>query len=443
MYPKYTLICSAALIALTACGDVAQLPVAAGTGRNPQLPPPNPSLFPTVNIAKAVGWPANGKPSAAPGMTVSAFAVGLDHPRWLYVLPNGDVLVAETNAPSRPEEENAIKKWITEWVLKEVGADVPSANRITLLRDADNDGVAETRTAFIEGLNSPFGMALVGNDFYVANTDALLKFPYRLGETRIDQPGSMIVELPAGQINYHWTKNLLASKDGSRLYVTIGSNSNIGENGMYQEVGRAAILEVDPLRRNSRIYASGLRNPVGLAWGPDGETLWTVVNERDELGSDLVPDYLTNVPDGSFFGWPYSYFGRHLDERVQPQRPALVAKARVPDYALGPHTASLGLTFFDGAAWPAPFNEGAFIGQHGSWNRKPFSGYRVIFVPFKDSRPFGEPIDVLKGFLSADSEAFGRPVGVAIDKRSALLVADDVGNTIWRVTPAKANLPSN
>ncbi|WP_458028699.1 PQQ-dependent sugar dehydrogenase [Methylomonas sp. MgM2] len=439
MCPKYTLICSAALSALTACGDVAQLPIAAGTGPNPQLPPPNPSLFPTVNIAKAVGWPANGKPTAAPGMSVNAFAAGLDHPRWLYVLPNGDVLVAETNAPSGPEEESGIKKW----VLIQVGADVPSANRITLLRDADNDGVAEMRTAFIEGLNSPFGMALVGNDFYVANTDALLKFPYRQGETRIDQPGTKIVDLPAGQINYHWTKNLLASKDGSRLYVTIGSNSNIGENGMDQEADRAAILEVDPLRRNTRIYASGLRNPVGLAWGPDGETLWTVVNERDELGSDLVPDYLTNVPDGSFFGWPYSYFGRHLDERVQPQRPALVAKARVPDYALGPHTASLGLTFSNGAAWPAPFSEGAFIGQHGSWNRKPFSGYRVIFVPFRDRRPFGEPIDMLKGFLSADGEAFGRPVGVAIDKRSALLVADDVGNTIWRVTPSKADLPSN
>ncbi|MDD1633904.1 MAG: sorbosone dehydrogenase family protein, partial [Methylococcaceae bacterium] len=302
--------------------------------------------------------------------------------------------------------------------------------------------VAETRTVFLEWLNSPFGMALVGNDFYVANTDALVRFPYRQGETKITHAGTKVLDLPAGPINHHWTKNLLASRDGSRLYVTVGSNSNAAENGMDQEVGRAAIWEVDPKRGSYRIYASGLRNPNGLAWEPDSGTLWTVVNERDEIGSDLVPDYLTSVPDGSFFGWPYSYFGLHLDERVQPQRPDLVAKARVPDYALGPHTASLGLAFSKVAQWPAPFDNGVFIGQHGSWNRKPRSGYRVIFVPFRAGKPFGDPIDVLTGFVSADGDAFGRPVGVALDKRAALLVADDVGNIIWRVT-APTKTPSS
>jgi glucose/arabinose dehydrogenase len=383
-------------------------------------------LIPTVNIAQAVGWPENKNPVAAPGMTVNAFAGGLDHPRWLYVLPNGDVLAAETNAPPRPEDGKGIKGWIMKRVMNKAGAGVPSANRLTLLRDTDGDGIAETRAVFLEGLNSPFGMTLVGNDFYVANTDAVVRFPYTEGKTRIVQPGTKVLDLPAGPINHHWTKNLLASRDGSRLYVTVGSNNNVAENGIDQEVGRAAIWEVDPKRGSYRIYASGLRNPNGLTWEPDGGALWTVVNERDELGSDLVPDYLTSVPDGSFFGWPYSYFGQHLDERVQPQRPDLVAKARVPDYALGPHTASLGLVFSKNAAWPKPFDSGVFIGQHGSWNRKPRSGYRVIFVPFKTGKPVGEPIDVLTGFVSADGDAF--------DRQAALLVADDVGNIIWRVT---------
>jgi glucose/arabinose dehydrogenase len=441
MYPRRLLFIVAA-IALTACGEEARLPIAAGVGAHPQLPPPNPTLIPTVNIAPAIGWPVNGKPEAAPGMVVNAFAGELNHPRWLYVLPNGDVLVAETNAPPRPEDGTGIKGWFMKWAMNKVGAGVPSANRITLLRDIDGDGLAETRTVFLEWLNSPFGMALVGNDFYVANTDALVRFPYRQGETKITHAGTKVLDLPAGPINHHWTKNLLASRDGSRLYVTVGSNSNAAENGMDQEVGRAAIWEVDPKRGSYRIYASGLRNPNGLAWEPDSGTLWTVVNERDEIGSDLVPDYLTSVPDGSFFGWPYSYFGLHLDERVQPQRPDLVAKARVPDYALGPHTASLGLAFSKVAQWPAPFDNGVFIGQHGSWNRKPRSGYRVIFVPFRAGKPFGDPIDVLTGFVSADGDAFGRPVGVALDKRAALLVADDVGNIIWRVT-APTKTPSS
>lgn len=434
MYSTRLLLISATL-ALSACGEVAQLSLAAGVGPHPQLPPPNPTLIPTVNIAKAVGWPANGKPLAAPGMAVNAFAGGLDHPRWLTVLPNGDVLVAETNAPPRPNRQG-LKGWLISRVMNKAGAGAPSANRITLLRDADGDGVAETRSVFIEGLNSPFGMALVGNDFYVANSDALVRFPYTEGEMRITQPGTKVLDLPAGPINHHWTKNLIASRDGTRLYVTVGSNSNVAENGIDQEAERAAIWEVDPKRGSYRIYASGLRNPNGLAWEPDGGALWTVVNERDEIGSDLVPDYLTSVPDGSFFGWPYSYYGQHLDERVQPQRPDLVAKARVPDYALGAHTASLGLVFSNSRAWPAPFDNGVFIGQHGSWNRKPRSGYRVIFVPFSEGKPFGDPIDVLTGFVSADGDAFGRPVGAVLDKQAALLVADDVGNVVWRVAPS-------
>lgn len=438
MKPRLSLLLAMIAIALTACGEVAQLPVAAGVGPQPQLPPPNPTLIPTVNIAQAVGWPANGKPMAASGMTVNAFAAGLDHPRWLYVLPNGDVLVAETNAPPKPEDGKGIKAWIVKQFMENAGANVPSANRVTLLRDTNGDGIAETRSVFIEGLNSPFGMALIGNDFYVANSDALVKFPYTEGENRIVQPGTKVIDLPAGPLNHHWTKNILASRDGSRLYVTVGSNSNVAENGIDKEVGRAAIWEVDPKLGTHRIYAGGLRNPNGLAWEPDGGTLWTVVNERDELGSDLVPDYLTSVPDDSFFGWPYSYYGQHLDERVQPQRPDLVAKARVPDYAVGSHTAALGLAFSKSSAWPAPFDNGVFIGQHGSWNRNPRSGYRVIFVPFREGMPFGDPIDVLTGFVSADGNAFGRPVGVAIDKQAALLVADDVGNSIWRVTASTA-----
>jgi glucose/arabinose dehydrogenase len=423
-----------AAVILTACGDVAQFPVAAGIGEHPNLPPPNAALIPTVNIAPAIGWPKHGKPLAALGLAVNAFAIGLEHPRWLYVLPNGDVLVAETNAPPRPEDSQGIKGWIMGWVMAKAGAGVPSANRITLLRDTDGDGVAEMRTMFIEGLNSPFGMALIGNDFYVANTDAVVKFTYTEGDMRIAQPGTKVLDLPAGQINHHWTKNLLVSPDGFKLYVTVGSNSNIAENGMAQEAGRAAIWEVNLKSGSHRIFASGLRNPNGLAWEPVSGSLWTVVNERDEIGSDLVPDYLTSVADGSFFGWPYSYFGQHLDERVKAQRPNQVAKARVPDYALGSHTASLGLAFSQSKAWPAPFDNGFFIGQHGSWNRKPRSGYQVIFVPFKAGKPSGEPLNVLTGFVSNDGDAYGRPVGVAMDKRAALLVADDVGNTIWRVT---------
>jgi glucose/arabinose dehydrogenase len=425
-----------AALGLSACGDQAQLPVSAGVGPDPELPPPDQSFIPTVDIAPAKGWADGGMPRSAQGLAVTAFAEGLDHPRWLYVLPNGDVLVAETNAPPKPEDKRGIRGWIMGLVMERAGAGRPSADRITLLRDANRDGVVDSRSVFLERLHSPFGMALVGNDFYVADTDALLRFPYQEGATRIEEPGEKVVDLPGGPINHHWTKNVIASPDGSKLYVTVGSNSNVAENGIAAEEGRAAIWEVDPKTGRHRIFASGLRNPNGLAWEPETGALWTVVNERDEIGSDLVPDYMTAVKDGGFYGWPYSYYGQHVDQRVEPQRPDLVAKAIPPDYALGPHTASLGLAITGGKGPAARLSEGAFVGQHGSWNRKPVSGYKVIFVPFANGRPAGSPVDVLTGFLDQDGDAQGRPVGVAIDRTGALLVADDVGNRVWRVAAA-------
>jgi glucose/arabinose dehydrogenase len=424
-----------ALIALhaAACATPAQLPVSAGTGPNPTLPPPRTSLIPTVKVAKAVGWSTNETPVAPSGMQVQAFARDLDHPRWLYVLPNGDVLVAETNAPPKPEAKG-IKAFFFNYFQKKAGAAVPSANRITLLRDADGDGVAETRSIFLDRLTSPFGMALVGSTLYIANADALVRVPYTTGATRITAKPEKVAPLPGGPLNHHWTKNVVASADGRKLYVSVGSNSNIAENGFEMERERAAILEVDAATGVHRVFASGLRNPVGMAWQSQTGVLWTVVNERDELGSDLVPDYMTSVRDSGFYGWPYSYYGRHVDKRVKPQRPDLVARAIVPDYALGPHTGSLDLADAKGSALPGMKN-GMFVGQHGSWNRTPRSGYKVIYVPFTNGKPSGMPLDVLTGFLDDDGDARGRPVGVAIDKRGALLVADDVGNVIWRVTP--------
>jgi glucose/arabinose dehydrogenase len=422
---------------LAACGETSSLQVSDGTGPSPKLPEPNKTLMPTVNIAPAIGWPDGTKPVAASGTQVAAFAEGLDHPRWLYVLPNGDVLVAETNAPPKPDDGKGIKGWVMKKVMGRAGAGVPSPNRITLLRDKDHDGIAETRTVFLENLNSPFGMTLVGNDLYVADTDRLLRFHYEDGATAIKSQPIKVVDLPGGTLNHHWTKNVIASKDGSKLYVTVGSNSNVGENGMDQEEGRAAIWEVDRATGNHRIFASGIRNPNGLAWEPSSGALWTAVNERDEIGSDLVPDYITSVKDGGFYGWPYSYYGQHIDVRVEPQHPEMVAKAIAPDYAVGPHTASLGLTFAEGNKLPAQFKEGAFIGQHGSWNRKPHSGYKVIFVPFSAGKPSGQPLDVLTGFLNDEEKAMGRPVGVVIDQQGDLLVADDVGNKVWRVSAVK------
>ena len=421
---------------LAACGESSTLQVADGTGPSPKLPEPNKTLIPTVNIAPAVGWSQGAKPIAAEGLQVSAFAEDLDHPRWLYVLPNGDVLVAETNAPPKPDDSKGIRGWVMEKVMGKAGAGVPSANRITLLRDANHDGIAETRSVFLQNLNSPFGMALVGNDLYVADSDKLLRFPYQAGADSISAQPTKVVDLPGGPLNHHWTKNVIASPDGKKLYVTVGSNSNVGENGMDKEEGRAAIWEVDPATGSHRIFASGLRNPNGMDWEPATGKLWTAVNERDEIGSDLVPDYITSVKDGGFYGWPYSYYGQHVDVRVDPQNPELVAKAIAPDFAVGPHTASLGLSFADGSKLPN-FTEGAFIGQHGSWNRKPHSGYKVIFVPFADGKPTGMPMDVLTGFLNADEKAMGRPVGVVIDQQGGLLVADDVGNKVWRVSAAK------
>jgi glucose/arabinose dehydrogenase len=418
-------------MACSACAEQATLSVPQGSGPNPQLPAPNPGLLPTVNIAPAVGWPAGGKPRAAAGTQVSAFAEDLDHPRWLYVLPNGDVLVAESNAPAA-NSGFSLKGWIAGKIMARAGAGVPSANRITLLRDSNKDGVVDLRTVFLHNLHSPFGMALVGNDFYVANADSLLRFPYSSGQTQITATPSVVTELPAG-LNHHWTKNVIASADGQHLYVTVGSNSNVGENGMEMEEGRAAIWQVERASGAKRLFATGLRNPNGLAWEPHSGALWTAVNERDELGSDLVPDYITRVEDGAFYGWPYSYYGQHVDVRVQPQNPELVAKARKPDYALGPHTASLGIAFGQDSQLPG-LQEGLFVGQHGSWNRKPASGYKVIFVPFKNGQPDGLPVDVLSDFLNAEGQAQGRPVDVALDSQGALLVTDDVGNKVWRVS---------
>ena len=420
-------------------GDTGQAPVASPAdtvGPNPRIAPVDKHLLPTMQIAPAKGWPKDATPTAAQGIAVNAFASGLNHPRWLYVLPNGDVLVAETNSPPKPDDAKGIKGKVSKLVQGRAGANAATANRIVLLRDADGDGVAETKTVFIDNLNSPFGMTLVDNDLFVADTDAVMKFAYTAGATSITTPGIKLTDLPAGTINHHWTKNIIASKDGAKLYATVGSNSNAAENGIPAEEGRAAIWEIDRASGTKRLFATGLRNPNGMAWadsttgGPG--TLWAVANERDELGNDLVPDYLTSVKDGAFYGWPYSYYGQHVDDRVKPPQPDMVAKAIQPDYALGAHVAALGLVAAGATALPAPLANGMFIGEHGSWNRKPAVGYKVVFVPFADGKPSGSPVDVLTGFVNSKGEANGRPVGVAIDGKGALLVADDVGNSVWR-----------
>jgi glucose/arabinose dehydrogenase len=406
---------------------------ALGVGPAPRLPPPERRLIPTVEIAPARGWPAGMTPKPAPGLRVQAFATGLAHPRWLHVLPNGDVLVAETGAPPRPAADRGLRGWFMKRILRRAGAAAPSANRITLLRDADGDGIAELRSVLIAGLNSPFGMALLGSDLFVANTDAVLRFPYQMGATQITAPPEKLLDLPAGPRNVHWARSLLASRDGTRLYIGVGANSNVAEHGMAEEVGRAAIWELDLVSGRHRVLAAGLRNPAGMDWEPTTGELWAVVNERNELGNDLVPDFLTRIVDGGYYGWPYSYFGSNVDARVKPQRPELVAFAIPPDYALGAHVGALGLAFSSGN-WLSPeLQHGAFIGQHGSWNRKPRSGYNVVFVPFRDGRPAGLPVEVLGGFVSGEGEAYGRPAGVALDLQGALLVADDVGNAVWRV----------
>jgi glucose/arabinose dehydrogenase len=405
-------------------------------GPNPQLPAPRTSWIPVVKVARAVGWQNGATPVAAEGLKVVPFATGLSHPRFVYALPNGDVLVAESNAPPRPEDEpKGIRGWFMKRYFKKAGAAVPSANRITLLRDADGDGVAEQRSIILHDLYSPFGIALVGDALYVANSDAVLRYPYRTGQMTITGSPTKVVDLPGGLRNHHWTKTIVASPDGAKLYASVGSNSNVAEHGMPIEEGRAAVWEIDLASGTSRVFATGLRNAVGMAFEPETRALWVSVNERDELGSDLVPDYMTSVRDGGFYGWPYSYYGAHVDTRVKPPRADLVASAIVPDYALGPHTGSLGLASSSGTTLPTRFRNGMFVGQHGSWNRKPFSGYQVIFVPFANGKPTGAlPLEVLTGFLDMEGHAQGRPVGVAIDRRGALLVADDVGNVVWRVT---------
>jgi hypothetical protein len=438
--PVFRLVLPALLITLPACQFLMRTaPVAspsATVGPMPQLPPPDKSLLPTVQVAAAKGWSDDAHPSPAAGLEVTAFATHLSHPRWLYVLPDGDVLVAETNAPVRPEEGKGIKGRMMKKVQGLAGAAVPSPNRITLLRDADGDGQAEIHNVFAAQLNSPFGMALVGSTFYVANTDAVMAFTYRDGQTALDGPPTRLTALPAGPRNHHWTKNILASRDGHHLYATVGSNSNAGENGLPQEEGRAAIWQIDLPGGEKRLYASGLRNPNGMAWSPSTDELWVVANERDELGNDLVPDYLTSVHEGAFYGWPYSYYGQHVDERVKPPNPQLTAKATPPDYALGAHVAALGLAAAGDAKLPPRYRNGMFVGEHGSWNRKPAVGYKVVFIPFAEGKPSGPPIDVLTGFINEAGEANGRPVGVAIARDGSLLVADDVGNTVWRVTAA-------
>lgn len=424
------------LTALAACGTESALPESVGFGADPQLPEARPQRVPTVKIAPAVGWPAGRTPVAAQGLAVNAFATGLDHPRWLYELPNGDVLVAESNAPPKPDDKKGgLRGWVQGLVMGKAGAGVPSANRISLLRDADGDGVAELKTAFLSGLTSPFGMALVGERLYIANADAVVAVPYQTGQTQITATPAKVADLPAGR-NHHWTKSLVASADGSKLYVGVGSNSNVGENGLDEEVDRAAVLEIDPATGARRVFASGLRNPVGMAWNPEDGRLWAAVNERDEIGDDLVPDYMTSVTPGGFYGWPWSYYGQTVDARVRPPRPDMVARAIKPDYALGSHTASLGLTFYTGALMPQ-WRNGAIIGQHGSWNRNPPAGYKVIFIPFSGGRPAGPPQDVLTGFRNEKGEAMGRPVGVLGIRSGALLVADDVGDVVWRVTPSQ------
>jgi glucose/arabinose dehydrogenase len=399
-------------------------------GTQPELPKPASSWMPTIMWAAVDGWPEGAKPKAGEGLTVQAFARDLKHPRKLFILPNGDVLAAE--AASKPSSSWSPRAIVQNMVMRRVRSITENANRITLLRDADGDGVAEFRSAFLENLNQPFGMALIGDKFYVANTDSVVEYAYKEGDTKISGEGRKLMDLKVG---HHWTRNLLASKDGSKLYVTVGSGSNIAENGIEKEEGRATIWELDLASGKSRIFAGGLRNANGMGWEPTTGELWTVVNERDEIGDDTPPDYLTSVKDGGFYGWPYSYWGKHVDERVQPQRPDLVEKSITPDYALGAHTAALDMTFDENSALPEPYKGGAFIGQHGSWNRSQLAGYRVIFVKFNNGKPEGKPINVLTGFLKEDGsgKAYGRPVGVSIDKKGALLVADDAGDTIWRV----------
>ena len=429
---SYALLCTGAILALAACGP-APIDTKRQIGPHPYLPDIHEYLLPPMHVVKNVGW-KGATPKAAPGLTVKAFASGLRNPRSVYTLPNGDVLVAESDGPKEPISRP--KEFIMNLVEMKAHSSVKAGNRILLLRDTNGDGVADQTFVFLEKLHSPFGMVLVGNDFYVADTDAVRHYPYQEGQTQITAPGNDLTELPGGPIDHHWTKSLTASPDGSKLYAGVGSNSNITERGIAVEKDRAAVWEIDRQNGAHRLFATGLRNPNGLTFEPVTKALWVVVNERDELGPDLVPDYLTSVKDGAFYGWPYSYYGQHVDPRVMPQRPDLVATAIPPDYALSSHVAPLGLVFNTGDALPEHYKGGAFIGEHGSWNRQDLNGYRVVFVPFAGGKPSGMAEDVLTGFIDGNT-AHGRPVALSLDKSGALLVADDTGGTVWRVGRAQ------
>lgn len=430
--PMKNLVLAAAFV-LAACG-ASPPPADQGYGPDPQLPAPKEDgALPTLRTADVVGWAAGEAPVAPQGFTVTRFAEGLAHPRWIYVLPNGDVLVAETS--STPSTGGGFMGWARNMVQRRAGAIADNANRVTLLRDADRNGQisANERFVFAQDLNQPFGMVLLGDHIYIANTNAVLRFAYAPGATSVSN-GETILELPYNEgDNGHWTRSLVANADGTKLYVAVGSATNIADGGMAIEEGRAAIWEFNPDGSEARIYASGLRNPVGMAWAPGTPTLWVAVNERDMLGDNLVPDYMTSVRDGAFYGWPYYYYGMHRDERVPIPANVRLREATAPDYALGAHTASLGLYFYEFDGFPERYWNGAFIGQHGSWNRSELAGYKVVFVPFTDGVPSGQPQDFLTGFLNERGQARGRPVGVSMDQTGALLVADDAGDIIWRV----------
>jgi glucose/arabinose dehydrogenase len=421
-------------IAIVACSQPSKQDVGQTQGPNPQLGEPQQKAIPTVNVAKGEGWPAGTMPTPADGLKVNEFAGDLTHPRWLLVLPNGDLLAAESDSPGTDQSGGSIKGQIQKLLMKKAGSNHGSANRISLLRDADGDGIAEMRVPLLTGLYSPFGMALANGELFIANADGIVAYRFQPGQTKITARPRHVTGLPSGW-NHHWTKSMVASPDGRFLFVGVGSNSNVGENGLDMEGGRAAIWMIDAKSGAYRIFASGLRNPVGIAWNPWSGWLWTVVNERDELGDNLVPDYLTSVRDGAFYGWPWSYYGPHVDPRIEPPRPDMVAKAIAPDYALGPHVAPLGLAFSAGQSLGSNYARGAFVGEHGSWNRQDPSGYQVVFVPFAGGRPIGKPVTVLSGFRVGDT-ARGRPVGVQVAKDGSLLVADDVGGKVWRVSGA-------
>ena len=426
---KAALACATAALLLASCGPDPVSPKRQ-IGAHPYLPPLHQYLLPPMKVPSRGEW-KDGQPTVAPGLKIQAFGKGFANPRSLYVLPNGDVLVVDSDGPQEPISRP--KSIVVKWIESRAHSANPAGNRILLLRDSNGDGVADMRTVFIDHLHHPFGVVLVGSDLYVANTDAVMRFAYNTGDTHISDPGTKLTDLPGGPIDHHWTKSLTASPDGTKLYAGVGSNSNITENGMEAEHERAAIWEIDRASGAHRLYATGTRNPNGLQFEPVTHKLWAVVNERDELGPDLVPDYLTSIQDGGFYGWPWSYWGQHVDPRVYPQRPDMVKKAIEPDYSLSSHVAPLGLVFYSASALPAHYRGGAFVGEHGSWDRAPYNGYKVVYVPFAGGRPNGDAEDVVTGFLRG-STALGRPVGLAVDNRGALLIADDLGGTVWRVT---------